>query len=267
MIAALDRQRWTLPGTLVSFSLLARFARIPAIAVHRSALMWVSAVCLAALPVCGAAQSLAATGTSPALDSGITTSQSYSIYVQPTQTTKLHNYIFDAFGPYPIAVAAATAGVDQFDNSPPEWDGGAKGYGKRFGSDSGIDAVSTTTRYVLSEALRQDPLYYRCECNGVFPRVGHAVVSAFTARKGEDGRRVFSVPALVGPYAGSFAAVYAWYPNRYGIKDALRIGNYSLLEYVAGNVALEFLFTSPRSWLSRMHLNSRHGAPDQDPSQ
>ncbi|MGA1984427.1 MAG: hypothetical protein ABSG84_18405 [Acidobacteriaceae bacterium] len=188
-------------------------------------------------------------------------------YTQPTQTTKLHNYLFDTFGPYPFAVVAVTAGIDQFDNSPPEWGGSVEGYGKRFGSDFGIETVSTTTRYALSEALGQDPLYYRCECNGVIPRLGHAVVSTFTARTGEGGRRMFSFPALVGPYAGSFTAVYAWYPNRYGAKDAFRIGNYSLLEYMGGNIALEFLYTSPRSWLSRMHLNSRHGAPDPGLSQ
>jgi hypothetical protein len=101
----------------------------------------------------------------------------------------------------------------------------------------------------------------------VFPRLGHAVVSTFTACTGEDGHRVFSFSAVVGPYAGSVVAVYAWYQNRYGAKDALRIGNYSLLEYMGGNVALEFLYTSPRSGLSRMHLNSRHGAPDPGSSQ
>jgi hypothetical protein len=247
---------------LVSLSVVAWFARVPAIAFHRSPLMFAAVVTLAALPVCGAAQSLAASESSPSLDTRITTSQSYLIYVQPTRKARLHNYLFDAFGPYPIAVASASAGIDQIDNSPPEWDGGGAGYGKRFGSELGIEAVSATTRYALSEALRQDPLYYRCECNGVFPRLSHAVVSAFTARTREDGRRVFSVPALVGPYAGSFTAVYAWYPDRFGVKDALRMGNYSLLEYVGGNIALEFLFTSSHSRLSRMHLNSRHGAPD-----
>jgi hypothetical protein len=79
--------------------------------------------------------------------------------------------------------------------------------------------------------------------------------------------RVFSFPALVGPYAGSVVTVCAWYPNRYGAKDAFRIGNYSLLEYIGGNIALEFLYTSPRSWLSRLRLSSRNGAPGLDSSQ
>jgi hypothetical protein len=40
------------------------------------------------------------------------------------------------------------------------------------------------------------------------------------------------------------------------------MGNYSLLGYMGGNIALEFLYGGPHSLLSRMHLNNRHGAPD-----
>jgi hypothetical protein len=88
------------------------------------------------------------------------------------------------------------------------------------------------------------------------------VISTFIARRGEDGHRVFSFPALVAPYAGTMTAVYGWYPDRYNAKDAFRMGNYSLLGYVAGNVALEFLYSGPHSLLHRMHLNNGHGAPD-----
>ena len=97
-----------------------------------------------------------------------------------------------------------------------------KGYGKRFGSNFGILAVSTTTRYALSEAFHEDALYYRCECKGTFRRLSHAVISTFTARRGDDGHRVFSFPALVAPYAGSMTAVYGWYPNRYNAMDGFR---------------------------------------------
>jgi hypothetical protein len=53
---------------------------------------------------------------------------------------------------------------------------------------------------------------------------GHALISTLTARRGEDGHRVFSIAALVGPYAGTMTAIYGWYPNRYGAKDAFRTG-------------------------------------------
>jgi hypothetical protein len=181
-------------------------------------------------------------------------------YVRPTEKTKLHNYVFDAFGPYPIVGAAFAAGISQAYHTPPEWEEGAEGYGKRFGSDFAIAAVSTTTRYALAEAFHEDTLYYRCACKGFVPRLGHAMISTFTARRGEDGHRVFSVPALLAPYAGTMTAVYGWYPDRYNAEDAFRMGNYSLVGYAAGNVALEFIYGGPHSFLSRMHLSHGHGA-------
>ena len=180
-------------------------------------------------------------------------------YMRPTQKTKLHNYAFDAFGPYPIVGAAFAAGINQEQNTPPEWKQGAEGYGKRYASDFGVAAISTTTRYALAQAFREDTLYYRCECKGLFPRLGHAVISTLTARRGDDGHRVFSFPALVAPYAGTMTAVYAWYPGRYEAADALRMGNYTLLGYVGGNIAMEFLYSGPHSWRSRMHLSKIQG--------
>ena len=55
------------------------------------------------------------------------------------------------------------------------------------------------------------------------------MASALTARRGEDGHREFSVSAFAAPYAGSMTAVYGWYPDRYGYKDASRMGTYTLL--------------------------------------
>jgi hypothetical protein len=187
-------------------------------------------------------------------------------YVRPTQKTKVINYLFDAYGPYPIAGAAFGAGINQISNAPPEWNQGVEGYTKRFGSNYGIAMVATTTRYGLSEAFKEDALYYRCECRGVLPRLRHAMISTFTARRGEDGHRVFSVPALVGPYAGTMTATYGWYPNRYGAKDAFRTGNYSLMAFAGENVALEFFYSGPHSLLSRMHLNNAHGSPEPGPN-
>jgi hypothetical protein len=57
-------------------------------------------------------------------------------------------------------------------------------------------------------------------------------------------------------------AVYAWYPDNYGTRYALRLGNYSLLINAGQNILLEFFHSNPHSLLSRMHLNNSHGAPD-----
>ncbi len=187
---------------------------------------------LAALPALANAQAMADSASSSDVDVNTTPAQPDLTYTRPTEATKFHNYVFDAFGPYPIVGAALVGGVNQAYNSPPEWKQGAAGYSKRFGSNLGIAAISTTTRYGLAQAFKEDTLYYRCECKGIFPRLRYAVISTLTARRGEDGHRVFSLPALVAPYAGTMTAVYAWYPDRYNGKDAFRMGNYVMLGYV-----------------------------------
>jgi hypothetical protein len=219
---------------------------------------------LAVVPL-AQAQSPADAGNSSNAVLPANTMPTHLTYTRPSEKTKLRNYFFDTVGPYPIMGAALAAGINQADNTPPEWQQGAEGYGKRFGSNFGIATVSTTTRYALAEALREDTLYYRCECKGVFPRLGHAMISTFTARRGDDGHRVFSFPALVAPYVGTTTAVYAWYPDRYDVRDAFRMGNYSLLAYVGGNIAREFLFGGPHSLMSRLHLDNGHGAQDTSP--
>ena len=234
---------------------------------HGSVVRLLAVAGLAALPVLAQTQSQsladsADASSAPVFESPVTAHPQPDLtYTRPTEKTRLHNYSFDAFGPYPIVGAAFEAGVNQAYNTPPEWKQGAGGYGERFGSNFGIAAVTTTTRYALAEAFKEDTLYYRCECKGVFPRLSHAVISTFTARRGNDGHRVFSFPAVVAPYAGTMTAVYGWYPGRYDAKDAFRMGNYNVLAYVGGNIALEFLYSGPHSLLSRMHLNNGHGAP------
>jgi hypothetical protein len=228
---------------------------------HKSASLLFGVVIFLALPVMANGQSLA---PEESLSSALIAVQSENdlTYMRPTQATKLRNYSFDAFGPYPIVGAAIVAGVGQMENTPAAWGQGAAGYSRRFGSDFGIAAISTTTRYALAEAFKEDTLYYRCECKGLLPRLSHAVVSTLTARHGEDGHRAFSISAVVAPYAGTMAAVYAWYPDNYGARSALRMGNYNLLGSVGQNILLEFFYSGPHSLLSRMHLNNTHAAPD-----
>jgi hypothetical protein len=221
---------------------------------------------LVSLPLIAGSQALPYTEESSNPPESTLSSQSDAAYLRPAEKTKLSNYVFDAVGPYPIVGAGIAAGVNQISNAPPEWNQGAEGYAKRFGSDFGIAAIGTTARYGLAEALKEDTLYYRCECRGVLPRMGHAVLSTLMARREENGHRVFSFPALIAPYAGSMAAVYGWYPNRFGAKDAFRIGNYSLLAYMGSNISLEFFYSGPHSLLHRMHLNNAHGSPIPGPN-
>jgi len=208
------------------------------------------------------AESSGSSGSSSSSSAGseVATPQPDPPYMRPTAKIEFRSYLVRHPWPVPIVGAAVAGGITQADRTPPEWRQGAEGYGKRWASAFSIAGVSTTTRYALATAFREDTLYYRCEGTGFFPRLRHAVISTLSARRGSDGHRVFSFPALVAPYAGTMTAVYAWYPGRYNASDGFRMGNYSMLGYVGGNLALEFLYSGPHSWRSRMHLNNGHGA-------
>ena len=175
-------------------------------------------------------------------------------YQRPSEKEKLRNYAFDAFGPYPFIGAAFAGGVQQAYGTPPEWGGGMAGYGDRVASNFGINLVTQTTRYGLAEIFHEDTLYYRCECSGFGHRLEHALISTVTARRGEDGHRVFSFPALAAPYAGTEAAALLWYPSRYEPMDGFRNGNYNLAVQAGLNIALEFIYGGPHTFLGRHHV-------------
>lgn len=161
-------------------------------------------------------------------------------YSFPDSHQQFRNYLHSTFGPPAFISSAVGAGLDQRKPAPPEWDSGAHGYAERYGWRFGMQLVSQTTAYSLGALIHEDVAYHRCACAGFLPRTTHAFVSTLAARTGR-GRTVFSVPALVSPYAGSFTAVNAWYPARYEPADALRIGSMSFVFKAAGNLVGEFI--------------------------
>jgi hypothetical protein len=224
-------------------------------------------VAIALLPAVappGVGQTTIASSASSAVDDSPLPTAEYPIpdlaYRRPTEKMKLKAYLFDAYGPYSITGSAIIAGVNQAESTPPEWGQGGRAYGHRFGSNLAIAAVTTTARYGLAAAFREDTVYYRCECKGFFRRFGHAMISTVTARRGGIGHSRLSVPAIVAPYAGSMTAIYGWYPARYGPKDALRMGNYTLLAFAGENFALEFLYGGPHTLFSKLHRPALSGS-------
>jgi hypothetical protein len=193
-----------------------------------------------------------------------TVDPSSSSTARPSAGEVFHNFVSSAAGPYSIALGVFTAAIHQATDNPPEWHQGFKALSERFGSNMGISAVGSATRIGIGEALNQDTSYYRCKCKGFSRRLTHASISALVAHRRSNGHAVFSLPGLAAPYAATTTAVYAWYPARYGIQDALRMGNYNLLGTVGTNITFEFLPASVNRFLARIHLNNRRIATDQD---
>ena len=178
-------------------------------------------------------------------------------YVRPAKEKTFKDFVMDTVGPYPLAMGAFTAAIHQGTDNPPEWHQGAAALSKRFGSNMGITAVGNATRYGLGAVLDEDTSYYRCRCAGVPRRLAHAAFSTLIARRTSDGSSVFSIPSLSAPYAATMTATYAWYPARYGARDALRMGNYNLLGTVGSNIAFEFIPRKVWKGLEKIHMASR----------
>lgn len=96
---------------------------------HRIVPLLYALSALATLSLRAMAQEPAGTGSSSVTVSASQETmpeQPVPTYVRPTEKTKLHNYLFDAFGPYPIAGAVFVAGIDQAKTSPPRAGVGAR---------------------------------------------------------------------------------------------------------------------------------------------
>lgn len=189
---------------------------------------------------------------------------SFRPYRQPTQKERFHRYVRWMFSPYPMASVTFVSGLHQAERNPPDWEEGWAGFGERYASNLGTDMTNATARFALAEALQEDTQYYRCECRGFWPRMRHAVFATFIARRGADGHAAFGLPELVAPYAGPIASVNLWYPSRYNMEDAFRMGNHGVLSEAGTNVAIEFLpsilHRRGRRWEKWLHLRIPSGA-------
>lgn len=164
----------------------------------------------------------------------------YNNYKFPTQRERFNRYVKDTVGPFRLARTAFSAGIDQWGDTPEEWEQGMKGYGKRFASSFGRNAIQQSVTYGLDEALGQDSRFHRSNRAGVFPRVKHAFLETITSRT-KSGKRVLSAPRLAGVYTGAIVQTETWYPERYSYKDGLRIGTGTLLTSFGINLVREFV--------------------------
>ena len=192
-----------------------------------------------------------------------TTAPLAGAYHPPTQKQRFRRYVGWMFSPYSIASMTFVSGLHQAERNPPDWEEGWVGFGERYASNLGTDMTNATARYALVDLLHEDTLYYPCQCKGFWPRFRHAVFSTFIARRGADGHEAFGLPELIAPYAGPIASVYGWYPSRFDMEDAFRMGNHGILSEAGTNVAIEFLPTilhrRGRRWEKRLHLSIPSG--------
>jgi hypothetical protein len=129
--------------------------------------------------------------------------------------------------------------------SPKEWGNDASGWGKRFGTRVLDNGINQSTLVALSIATHRDPIYYRCDCSGVWPRTFHAIKMTYEGRDRAGAAR-FSVADVISPFVGPLITRNTIYPSRFDTMDGLRSGAYFMLGTAGWNIIREFFLKGPR---------------------
>ncbi|MGB6134292.1 MAG: hypothetical protein WBG54_21125 [Acidobacteriaceae bacterium] len=161
-------------------------------------------------------------------------------YTPPTQRERFRYYVRNTYGISSVIEAGVRGGIDQALDRPSQWPEGAEGYADRMGSAMGEIAVRGTTEYVFSDLFREDLRHIPCDSSCTQSAFARAFDDTFTARKGADGHRAFSVARLLGPVAAGVVARETWYPGGYSDRQ------------VVGEVGINYGFTFIRSYIREL---------------
>jgi hypothetical protein len=157
-----------------------------------------------------------------------------------TQDERNHLYFSTMINPLSFARCAFSAGIDQWNDKPFEWEQGASGYGKRFANILGQYSIQRTVTYGLSSAFHEDNRYFNSGKPGFWSRTGYALSSGILARH-DDGTRQFSISQIGGVAAGAFLARTWLPPSQHSAGDAAISFGITMGSNIGLGVMKEFL--------------------------
>lgn len=167
-----------------------------------------------------------------------------------TQQERNRLFLKSTANPIWFLKAAASGGIAQWNQRPPEWELGASGYGKRCANIAGRYMLQRTATFGVSSLLHEDNRYFSSGKKGFFRRTGYALSSAVLARR-DDGKRRISVSSIAGSASGAFVS-RLWQPSstRSAGDGAVSFG-ISMGSSAAFRVVREFLPDMLRPLLKR----------------
>jgi hypothetical protein len=148
-----------------------------------------------------------------------------------------------AIDPANFVISAATAGVQQANNSLKGFGQGAAGYGKRFGADTGDLLIgSMLGGAVFPALLHQDPRYFYKGTGSVTSRALYALSTAFICR-GDNGKWQPNYSSVLGDLsAGGLSNLYYPSSDRNGAALTFENGLIDIASDAVSNLVQEFIF-------------------------
>ncbi len=170
--------------------------------------------------------------------------------LKPSQ--KFDLWFHSATDPFTFAVAGIDAGIEQADNTHPDYHQGFEGYAKRFGA-AYADNVDGNFwgNAVLPSLLHQDPRYFRLGHGSAKHRLGYALLSTVRC-KGDNGKWQPSYSNIGGNLIGG-AISNAYYPaSDRGLGQTFESAFTVTAEGALGSIAFEF-YPDAIGYLKRHH--------------
>lgn len=172
-------------------------------------------------------------------------------------------YFKTMVNPIGFVKSGFSAGIDQANDKPAEWEQGASGYGKRFANILGQYSIQRTVTYGLGSALHEDNRYFNSGRQGFWPRTGYALTSGILAHH-DDGSLHFSISQVGGVAAGAFLA-RVWLPQSQNSAGAGAVSfGITMASNAAFGIVKEFLPDLGRS-LAKKHKKPTTGSSDTAP--
>jgi hypothetical protein len=101
---------------------------------------------------------------------------------------------------------------DQIQNSPSEWGDGIEGYAKRVSSRQAQFVIQNSLSAAGNAAAGWEPRYDRCQCDGLWPRMRHAIVRNFVTYDRTEKALRPQLFSYIAAFGGAAIAA-TWYPG------------------------------------------------------
>jgi hypothetical protein len=167
-----------------------------------------------------------------------TTNNQDALPLSPGQKFRL--FFKSSTDPWPFLLASVVAGIDQGDDSNPEWGQGVQGYAKRYGaaySDAFIGNFFGNA--VLTVALHEDPRYFQKGTGSSTKRFLWAAASTVWCKRDKGGWGPNY--ANVGGNLIGAAIARAYYPaSERNVSDTIKDGLTVSAEGIVGAEVIEF---------------------------
>jgi hypothetical protein len=142
------------------------------------------------------------------------------------------------FGPMPLLRSTALAGFDQFRRQPVHWTQTSRGFRDRLDSRLGGEVLGHSIRFAFARVANEQPeKYHVCQCEGVEPRLSHALLAPLRVAT-PNGQRL-SAMAPLGVLVSALA-VTSVHPGGFSLSRGLESGASGVGSAALTSVVREF---------------------------